>query len=170
MSQDPAVPSTSSRPEIHETGEHYANEMMENSRSGEERSVDDGSGPCNMSDGAMAPPIDTENGNVEMTVGSSSLSTLPFHDGSVNAHVDENEHVQDVRMPTSLFCIAQQPVLDTLPMNDLGIMNVHCLFCDALHWDDEHVSSSRRNHPEFEACCAHGKVQLPLLHVPPSQV
>ncbi|KAF8805649.1 hypothetical protein BYT27DRAFT_7296327 [Phlegmacium glaucopus] len=102
-------------------------------------------------------------------MGSSSSSIPALNDArEVNAHVDENEHVQDVRMPTSLFCIARRPVLDTLPMNDLGIMNVHCPFCDALHWDDECVSSSRRNRPEFEACCAHGKVQLPLLCVPPS--
>jgi len=53
--------------------------------------------------------------------------------------------------PNSLFCIARQPVLDTLPANDLGIMNILCPFCDALHWLDERVSSSRVGHPEFES-------------------
>ena len=67
-----------------------------------------------------------------------------------------------------LFCIAWRPVLDTLPANDLGIMNILCPFCDALHWVDEHVSSLRAGHPEFGTCCTYGKVKLPPLHVPPA--
>ena len=68
----------------------------------------------------------------------------------------------------ALFCIARQPVLDTLAANDLGFMNIHCPFCDTLHWLDERVSASRAGHPEFGTCCAHGKVMLPLLRVPPA--
>ncbi|KDR83323.1 hypothetical protein GALMADRAFT_55132, partial [Galerina marginata CBS 339.88] len=46
-------------------------------------------------------------------------------------------------------------------------MNVLCPFCDAFHWFDERVSSSKVGHPEFEACCAHGKVILSSFEVPP---
>jgi Helitron helicase-like domain at N-terminus len=46
-------------------------------------------------------------------------------------------------------------------------MNTHCPYCDALHWIDERVSSSRIDHPEFQMCCAHGKVKLPPLRIPP---
>ena len=38
---------------------------------------------------------------------------------------------------------------------------------DALHWLDERVSSSRIGHPEFRMCCAHGKIKLQPLQIPP---
>jgi hypothetical protein len=65
------------------------------------------------------------------------------------------------------FCIARRPVIDGLSPNDLGPMNVHCPSCDALHWEGEHVSSSRVGHPEFQMCCGHGKVKLSPLRLPP---
>jgi hypothetical protein len=46
-------------------------------------------------------------------------------------------------------------------------MNICCPFCNALHWLDERVSSSKIGSPEFGMCCAHGKVKLPSLRVPP---
>lgn len=67
----------------------------------------------------------------------------------------------------SFFGIARRPVLDSLHVNDLGDMNIRCPYCDALHWMDERVSSSRIGHPEFGMCCGHGKVKLPPLRVPP---
>jgi hypothetical protein len=65
------------------------------------------------------------------------------------------------------FCIARRPVVDSLHVNDIGRMNVQCPFCNALHWNDERVSSSKHGHPEFGMCCAHGKVKLAPLQVPP---
>ena len=65
------------------------------------------------------------------------------------------------------FCIARRPVLDTLHVNDIGVMDVHCPYCDALHWLDERVSSSRIGRPEFGMCCMHGKIKLSSLRVPP---
>jgi hypothetical protein len=47
------------------------------------------------------------------------------------------------------FCIGRRPVFDGLTPNDLGAMNVRCPSCDALHWENECVSSSRIGHPEF---------------------
>lgn len=67
----------------------------------------------------------------------------------------------------SMFEIAHRPVLDSLHVNDLGNMNVQCPFCGALHWLDERVSSSTISHPEFGTCCAHGKVKLSPLQIPP---
>ena len=69
-----------------------------------------------------------------------------------------------------LFCIAQQPVLDSLSANHLGIINVLCLFCHAFCWFDECVSSLRAHNPEFVSCCAHGKVWLTPLCVPPADL
>ena len=66
------------------------------------------------------------------------------------------------------FCIGRRPVFDGLTPNDLGAMNVRCPFCDALHWENECVSSSRVGHPEFQMCCAHGKVNLTPLRLPPA--
>ena len=66
-----------------------------------------------------------------------------------------------------LFCIARRPVVDTLQINDLGVMDIHCPHCDALHWRDECTSKSRIDHLEFGMCCAHGKIKLPTLRIPP---
>ena len=66
-----------------------------------------------------------------------------------------------------LFAIARRPTVDTINVHDLGPMNIHCPFCDALHWKEERVLSSRVGHPEFGMCCARGKVKLPPLRVPP---
>ena len=71
-----------------------------------------------------------------------------------------------VRNP--FFCIARQRILDVLPPNDIGRMNIQCRHCDALHWSDECVSSSRVGQPEFQTCCAHGKIMLPRLQTPPA--
>ena len=49
-------------------------------------------------------------------------------------------------------------------------MNVLCPFCHAFHWFDECVSSSRADHPEFASCCAHVKVKLAPLCVPPTNL
>ena len=68
---------------------------------------------------------------------------------------------------SSSFCIACQPVNNNLRANDLGLMNIQCPHCNALHWIEERVSSSRIGQPEFQMCCAHGKVKLPSLRIPP---
>ena len=57
-----------------------------------------------------------------------------------------------------------------LPANDLGPMNIQCLFCYAFHWIEERVSSSSIRNPEFESCCQRGKVKLPALRVPPTEL
>ena len=71
-------------------------------------------------------------------------------------------------MRNPFFGIARRPVIDTFRVHDLGDMNILCPFCDALHWQDERVSSSTINCPQFGMCCGHGKVKLPSLRVPPS--
>ena len=37
-----------------------------------------------------------------------------------------------------------------------------------MHWSDECVSLSRVGQPEFQTCCAHGKIMLPRLQTPPA--
>lgn len=65
------------------------------------------------------------------------------------------------------FCIGRRAVTDSFPSVDLGRMDIRCPDCHALHWLAESTLSSRPQRPEFEACCAHGKITLPLLSVPP---
>jgi hypothetical protein len=71
------------------------------------------------------------------------------------------------QLESSLFCIARRPVFDSLAPIDLGSMNIHCSYCEALHWLEERVSSSRVGLPEFSMCCAHGKIKLSPLRIPP---
>ncbi|CAG8782976.1 15644_t:CDS:1, partial [Gigaspora rosea] len=51
--------------------------------------------------------------------------------------------------------------------HNLGRMNIDCIHCGALHWFDERLTSSSRNHLKFGTCCSHGQVILPLLQDPP---
>jgi hypothetical protein len=71
-----------------------------------------------------------------------------------------------VRQP--LFGIARRPVRDSFPPHDLGRMDVCCPHCDALHWVGECTTSSTSARPEFQMCCAHRKVSLAPLSVPPT--
>ena len=36
-----------------------------------------------------------------------------------------------------MFAVARPPTVDTINVHDLGPMNIHCPFCDALHWKEE---------------------------------
>ncbi|CAG8667848.1 8087_t:CDS:2, partial [Diversispora eburnea] len=51
--------------------------------------------------------------------------------------------------------------------HNLGDMNVECIYCSALHWLDERLTSSSKIHPKFGTCCLQGKVVLPILQDPP---
>lgn len=69
---------------------------------------------------------------------------------------------------SSSFCIARPPVIDNLHPNNLGFINIQCPHCKALHWIEERVSSSKIDQPEFQMCCAQGKVKLAPLRIPPA--
>ncbi|KAL1717976.1 hypothetical protein EV715DRAFT_172465, partial [Schizophyllum commune] len=51
--------------------------------------------------------------------------------------------------------------------HNLGNMTVSCSSCRALHWNDERLTSSKKNTPIFGLCCDSGQVRLPLLAQPP---
>ncbi|CAG8566049.1 10268_t:CDS:2 [Cetraspora pellucida] len=51
----------------------------------------------------------------------------------------------------------------TSECHDLGHMNIKCVYCNALHWYNEYLTSSSYNHLKFDTCCLHEKVILPLL-------
>lgn len=51
--------------------------------------------------------------------------------------------------------------------HDLGNMDEECPYCHARHWYDEHNRKRADGKLEFYACCANGKVSLPLLEKPP---
>ena len=65
---------------------------------------------------------------------------------------------------------AQRPFSAAWQVHDLGCMNVVCPGCGALHWMDEKLSASHRNHPTFGTCCFNGKIDLPKLHEPPPEL
>ena len=51
----------------------------------------------------------------------------------------------------------------------IGDMVYACPHCHALHWLDERTGSSAAN-PQYQMCCAKGKVHLPELQEPPSYI
>lgn len=44
-------------------------------------------------------------------------------------------------------------------------MDVSCLSCYALHWQDERLSSLSAHNPKFGICCDSGKVNIPFLQL-----
>ena len=49
----------------------------------------------------------------------------------------------------------------------LGLMNVVCQHCRALHWIDEKLTASTRANVLFGSCCRQGKIEVALPHRPP---
>jgi hypothetical protein len=45
----------------------------------------------------------------------------------------------------------------------LGLLNIECPNCHALHWKAEHLVKSPQANPLFGKCCLSGKVDLPIL-------
>jgi hypothetical protein len=66
--------------------------------------------------------------------------------------------------------IARHPFDPTWPEHDLGSFTITCLSCGALHWLDEHLSSSSKTNPKFGICCYSGKISLPFLHPLPQEL
>ena len=51
-----------------------------------------------------------------------------------------------------------------------GWMDVECPYCSALHWMDEKLVRSSINNSLFGTYCLQGKINLPLLKTPPTQL
>ncbi len=50
----------------------------------------------------------------------------------------------------------------------MGLMNVACSYCHALHWKEERLTKSSLRNPKFGKCCLSGKIWLPTLdQLPP---
>ena len=52
----------------------------------------------------------------------------------------------------------------------LGRIDIVCPYLSALHWMDEKLVRSSMTNPLFGTCCLQGKINLPLLKTPPSQL
>jgi len=54
--------------------------------------------------------------------------------------------------------------------HSLGPMTISCPHCQALHFDVEKLSKSRRNDPKFGMCCLTGQINLPPFPAPPLEL
>ena len=67
--------------------------------------------------------------------------------------------------------IARQPNISQVTLrHEIGHMTYECTHCKAQHWLEERVSSSTLRNPEYPACCAKGKVQLPEIRSAPPEL
>ena len=57
----------------------------------------------------------------------------------------------------------ERPYDEPIQIHYLGLMNIECSDCYALHFDCEKISKSTRAQKCFVICCLKGKVQLPTL-------
>ena len=65
---------------------------------------------------------------------------------------------------------AHTPFSPNWPVHNMGLMNVECPFCHALHWKEEHLLKSFLQNPKFGKCCLSGKIWLPTLDQPPPEL
>ena len=80
----------------------------------------------------------------------------------------DNLNVDDVNpTPTPPGLAGRAAASRTVQPLDLGPMNILCDYCEARHWVDERVPSSRSDQPSFESCCKRGDVVLPRFNPPP---
>ncbi|PPQ82287.1 hypothetical protein CVT25_008437 [Psilocybe cyanescens] len=89
------------------------------------------------------------------------------HNGLLLRQRDPPAQRAERRRRENLFLAARKPYRDPPQRHDLGLMDVPCPSCSALHWMDEKLSDSSKLHPRFGTCCMGGKVQLPTLQEPP---
>lgn len=78
-----------------------------------------------------------------------------------------------VRVPHTNLPEAYLPVVEThrrYKKMNLGLMNIECRKCYALHWLDEKHSKSTQTNPTFGACRLDGKIKLPMLEKPPREL
>jgi hypothetical protein len=61
-----------------------------------------------------------------------------------------------------------RPYIEPPSRHYLGLINVECSHCHALHFQDERLSNSGKSNPKFGSCCLQGQVKLdPLFGHPP---
>ena len=62
--------------------------------------------------------------------------------------------------------LARQPFDPNWTVHYMGIMDIVCLDCGALHWKSERLANSSR----FGMCCFKGKIKIPRLDNPPPEL
>jgi hypothetical protein len=60
-----------------------------------------------------------------------------------------------------------RPYQEPSERHSLGLMNVECPDCHALHFVLEKLTKSSKRNPKFGICCLQGQIQLPPLSEPP---
>jgi len=69
-----------------------------------------------------------------------------------------------------LLPIARHPFDPTWTVHSLEEMNIKCSFCNALHWRAEALAKSSQINPKFGMCCYEGKISLPSLQKPSTEL
>ena len=76
----------------------------------------------------------------------------------------------DLCPPPQPVAIARQLFNPRWPTYSLGALDTECLSCKALHWIDKWLSGSSKTNPKFGMCCFQGKIALPALESPPTEL
>ena len=83
---------------------------------------------------------------------------------------DQLEHVQQVMNNNQALRNLPKgcrPYQEPAERHSLGLMNVECPDCHALHFMLEKLTKSSKRSPKFGICCLQGQIQLPPLSEPP---
>ena len=63
--------------------------------------------------------------------------------------------------------MGRRPYNDPTDRHSLGLMNIQCSHCHALHFDSEKLTASTKNNKKFGGCCLQGQINLPPFSDPP---
>ncbi|KAJ3715109.1 hypothetical protein C8R42DRAFT_726046 [Lentinula raphanica] len=85
--------------------------------------------------------------------------------GSTNGY--NPDYTLFVAMTGSLGAARRPYTESSIERHDLGLMNIACSHCGALHWAKESHATLSNIGPSFGMCCKHGEVDIPLLQCPP---
>ena len=79
---------------------------------------------------------------------------------------------QLTKRSASYYKLAKKPSVELAQRiwpNYLGMMDVVCKHCQALHWDAEKLASSTKDNVKFGSlCCCDGNTSIPKSKEPPS--
>ena len=90
---------------------------------------------------------------------SSKSNFIPYSFSILHRIARASRQINEVTCPLS---VARRPFdADKSYRHSLGLCNVVCSFCHAMHWIQERSYKSTINDPLFFACCQRGQIVLP---------
>ncbi|ETW79519.1 hypothetical protein HETIRDRAFT_428038 [Heterobasidion irregulare TC 32-1] len=84
-----------------------------------------------------------------------------------NLAIQQNNQAVVAHQALQNLPLGRRPYQEPIARHSLGLMNIECAHCLALHFSSERLTNSSRIHPRFGMCCLQGQIRLPAFLQPP---